>query len=126
MFEKIHEAIIAMRLHQRSPEDVGIGVRFIDAFSQLVGRGDATMLGRMRETELGRRLLEERHSALALVVEREQLRALPEGTLGREYIRFVDEKTSITFGDHGLPQSHANPCRIRFDVDLVIRHFFPQ
>ena len=50
------------------------------------------MLERMRATEQGRRLLEERHDGLALIADRDRLRTLPEGSLGRLYCAFAEEK----------------------------------
>jgi ubiquinone biosynthesis protein COQ4 len=59
---------------------------------ELIGRGDATMLRRMRASETGRRLLDARHDILEVVTDRAALRAMPEGSLGREYVRFADTK----------------------------------
>ncbi len=46
---------------------------------------------RRKSITLGRRLLEERHDILAVVSNRDHLRTLPEGSLGREYCRFAEE-----------------------------------
>ncbi len=62
----------------------------IDALGALLGRGDRTMLLRMKASEQGRRILEARKSVLDVLADREHLRTLPEGTLGREYARFAD------------------------------------
>lgn len=45
----------------------------------------------MSETEEGRQVLAERPALDSRGVDREWLRALPEGTLGREYVRFLDD-----------------------------------
>ena len=50
------------------------------------------MLARMRETELGRRLLDERQDVLGPLVDRKTLRSLPQGSLGRELVAFLDER----------------------------------
>jgi ubiquinone biosynthesis protein COQ4 len=50
------------------------------------------MLRRMRASETGRRLLDARHDILEVVTDRAALRAMPEGSLGREYVRFADTK----------------------------------
>ena len=73
-------------------KDPSEGIQVYDELALLLGRGDATMLGRMRETELGRRLLAEREDLLPLLSDRETLRSLPERSLGREYVRFTDER----------------------------------
>lgn len=52
---------------------------------------------RVLEDPVGRRLLEEEHSLLPALSDLEALWALPEGSLGREYARFMqDEELSIT------------------------------
>lgn len=78
--------------HLRDPEDVAKGVRLIDAFALLLGRGDETMLRRMRESPLGSKLLDERHSILSVLVDRKRLRELPPGSLGREYAEFAEAR----------------------------------
>lgn len=91
MLDRLRAALAAFRELRADPGNVGKGVRHYDAFSLLVGRGDARMLGRMQETALGRRLLEQRHAILDLLVDRERLLALPEGSLGHVYASFAIE-----------------------------------
>ncbi len=79
------------RRHQRSnPEAVAPAVRSMDAIGELLGRGDGSMVARMKADPLGRKLLAERHDILALVSDRDYLRLLPDGSLGREYCRFAE------------------------------------
>ena len=92
MLDRLRGAIAAFRALQRDPEDVAKGVRSFDAISRLLGRGDETMLGRMRETPLGCRLLEERHAILEVLSDRDRLLTLPEGSLGHVYASFAIEK----------------------------------
>jgi ubiquinone biosynthesis protein COQ4 len=92
MLERLRAALSATLELRRDPEDIAKAVRQFDAISLLLGRGDKTMLGRMRETPLGRRLLEERHAILEIVEDRERLLALPEGSLGHSYARFALDK----------------------------------
>ena len=87
---KMREAAISLREQRRNPEDVACGVRSIDAFAQLVGRGDETMLKRMKKSETGRRLLAEREPVLDFLCDRERLRRLPEGSVGRAYLHFLE------------------------------------
>jgi len=68
------------------------GIQVYDILARWLGRGDETMLARMRETELGRRLLDERQDVLSVLGDREALRALPDGTLGRALACFLDER----------------------------------
>lgn len=46
--------------------------------------------GRLQESETGRRLLRERPNLLPILCDRERLASLPEGSLGRAYLDFVD------------------------------------
>ncbi len=73
-------------------QDPREGIQVYDILAQWLGRGDETMLARMRETEMGRRLLDERQDVLGPLVDRETLRALPDGSLGRELVCFLDER----------------------------------
>lgn len=91
MWQRLRNAVIAFRTHRADPEDVTKGVHYLDAFGHLLGRGDATMLARMRGTALGRRLLEERHDVLVLLADRDALLAMPEDSLGHRYARFAIE-----------------------------------
>ncbi len=91
MIRKIRNAIEMTRIQRRSPEQVGPAVHSMDAIGLLFGRGDEWMLRRMKASALGRRLLDERHDILAVVSDRDHLRTLPEGSLGREYCRFAEE-----------------------------------
>ena len=68
------------------------GIRFFDAMSAVVGRGEKRMLGLMESSEHGREVLGARRSLYPVVTDRERLRRLPDGTLGREYVRFADDK----------------------------------
>jgi len=63
----------------------------MDAIGLLLGRGDGSIVRRMKASPTGRKLLEERHDILALVSDREYLRSLPDGSLGREYCRFAED-----------------------------------
>ena len=90
MFRKLRDVIVTLRRHRQDPEDVAKGVHMIDALSALLGRGDRTMVGRMQASEQGRRILARRRSALEVLADRERLRTLPDGSLGREYARFAD------------------------------------
>lgn len=92
LVERVRSAIEAFRAHRAEPEDVRAGVQSIDAMGLLLGRGDRCMLRRMRADATGRRLLEARHDILAVLSDRDRLRALPAGSLGRTYARFADER----------------------------------
>jgi len=46
----------------------------------------------MQASQTGRRLLSERQDVLAMLCDRDRLRQLPDGTLGREYCRFAETR----------------------------------
>jgi ubiquinone biosynthesis protein COQ4 len=77
---------------RQKDKDVHAGIRFFDAMSAILGRGEATMIASMRASEHGRSVLAEGASLFSVVTNRSRLRGLPEGTLGREYVRFADER----------------------------------
>lgn len=91
VLRRIATVVEMSRLQRRSPESVEPAVRSMDAFGQLLGRGDRTMLARMQASPEGRRRLAERDDVLALLSDRDRLRRLPDGSLGREYCRFAEE-----------------------------------
>ena len=93
MLRKLRElrrVIVTMRIHRHDPEDVAKGVHMIDALGALLGRGDRTMVSRMKASDQGRRLLDARKCSLDVLADRAYLRSLPEGTLGRAYAHFAD------------------------------------
>jgi ubiquinone biosynthesis protein COQ4 len=89
---KFRRLITTFREVRSSDQDVLAGIRFFDALSEIVGRGEKTMIRLMESTPHGRETLRERRSLFGVVTDRDWLRGLPDETLGREYIRFADEK----------------------------------
>ena len=81
------EALRAMRTLINDPEDTSQVFRVIRALS---GRSFERLFARAMADPVGRRILDERRSLLPVLSDRERLRSLPEGTLGREYARFMD------------------------------------
>jgi len=92
MFSRLSNTIEKMRLQRLDPEAVGPAVHSLDAIGLLLGRGDKTMVSRMTASELGCRYLAERHEILPIISDRDTLRTFPEGSLGRLYCRFAEEK----------------------------------
>ena len=88
---RIRRAIEMSRAQRAEPGGVGPAVHSMDAMGLLFGRGDHKMVRRMKASAHGRRLLDERHDILAVVSDRETLRAMPAGSLGREYCRFAED-----------------------------------
>jgi ubiquinone biosynthesis protein COQ4 len=84
----------------------------------LRGNSDLRLVARMRESEIGRRILDERRSMLDVLSNREKLRALPEGSLGRVYLAFMEREGLTAEGlaqaaDDGYGESR------RTDPDVV-------
>ncbi len=77
----------ALRELFANPDDTQQVFEIIDAM-----RGPALvrMRKRLQQSEQGRRLLAEQPNLIPLLSDREGLRALPEGSLGREYLAFVE------------------------------------
>ncbi|MBS2013483.1 MAG: hypothetical protein JST00_11375 [Deltaproteobacteria bacterium] len=85
-------ALRALVTLARNPDDLPKVFTVIEA---LPGRSPMRMTARLRATPSGRRLLAARPDLKARLADREALRALPEGSLGRAYLAFV-ERTGIS------------------------------
>jgi len=68
------------------------GIQVYDQLARWLGRGDARMLLRMRSSEQGRRLLDERQDVLTVLSNREGLRAMPLGSLGHTLADFLETR----------------------------------
>jgi len=68
------------------------GTRVYDVLARWLGRGDRQMLSRMCATDQGRRLLAERQEVLATLTDRAALRALPEASVGRNLVDFLEAR----------------------------------
>jgi len=80
-------AIRAMRRLINDPDDTAQVFRIIRALS---GNSFERLYQRVLADPMGAHILGERRDILPLLQDRERLRALPEGTLGREYASFLD------------------------------------
>jgi ubiquinone biosynthesis protein COQ4 len=94
--------------------------KIVDA---LRGRSDLRNVERMRESEIGRAILAERRSLLDVLANRERLRALPEGSLGRVYLAFMEREGLsadglATAADEGYQQRSFDPD-VRTFADLA-------
>jgi ubiquinone biosynthesis protein COQ4 len=81
------EALRAMRALIANPDDTAEVFRVIRA---LAGRNFETLFVRTMADPTGARILEECRALLPVLDDRDRLRALPPGTLGNEYARFMD------------------------------------
>jgi ubiquinone biosynthesis protein COQ4 len=86
---RIPEALRALRALLNDPDDTAQVFRIIEALS---GAAPERLLQRMRRSPTGSALLRDRPDLLARLTDRAALEKLPEGTLGREYLRFLDSE----------------------------------
>jgi ubiquinone biosynthesis protein COQ4 len=84
---RVGDAARAMKALLANPEDTAQVFRIIEALS---GRNGLRTLSRFRKTRTGATLLRARPQLLKTLIDRESLSKLPDGTLGREYLRFLD------------------------------------
>ena len=82
-------ALRAMRTLLSDPDDTAQVFRIVRALS---GGSFERYYQRTLADPSGARILDERRDILPVLQDRERLRALPEGTLGREYARFLDDE----------------------------------
>jgi ubiquinone biosynthesis protein COQ4 len=86
------KALRALRALLRNPDDTAQVFTIISALS---GGARERVLRRLQATPVGRRVLAEGTALAPLLGDRERLRRLPEGSLGREYLQFC-ERHGIT------------------------------
>lgn len=110
-------ALRAIRSLVRDPDDTAKVFDIIDALSGNVGERS---FQRFRSTETGRRILAEERSLLRTLDDREALRALPAGTLGRTYADFA-AREQITA--QGLVDASAD-VRRQAQIDPGRRLFY--
>jgi len=82
-------AMHAMRKLMEDPEDTAQVFRIIKAMS---GPARAKSFKRFCKTAVGRRVLANRESLADRLNDRDALRAMPEGSLGRAYLAFVERE----------------------------------
>lgn len=82
-------ALRAIRALLADPDDTSQVFHILRALS---GNSFERLYQRTIADPSGARILGEKRDILPLLKDRERLRALPEGTLGREYARFLDEE----------------------------------
>lgn len=76
-------------------EDTGQVFKVISA---LAGNADERMYNRFMATETGKRVVAEKRNLIELLNDRERLKSLPEGTLGRTYYEFMAEENLTADG----------------------------
>lgn len=81
------QAMRCMRILMADPDDTAQVFHIIRA---LTGSSFERLFQRVLAHPTGRKVLDERRDILPILRRREDLRGLPDGTLGREYARFLD------------------------------------
>jgi ubiquinone biosynthesis protein COQ4 len=79
----------ALAAVMRDPDDLPQVFTLIESLS---GTAPYRLLARMKRTDSGARLLRDRPDIVPLLADRAALRALPEGSLGRAYLDFVESE----------------------------------
>lgn len=92
---RIADAARAMKALLANPEDTSQVFRIIEALS---GENGLRTLERLRREPSGRALLRERPDLLSRLLDQSTLKQLPDGTLGREYVRFLESEGITTEG----------------------------
>lgn len=107
-------ALRAWRDLKSNKEDTGQVFKMIGA---LKGKSAEKAVDRMKKTKTGRRLLEEKPNLLDVLEDRERLRAMPDGSLGRAYLYFME---SEGFTAQGLIDASAQGARVvNVDPDVA-------
>jgi len=86
---QLKTAMRAMGALIDDPDDTAQVFRIIRALS---GNSFERLFQRVLADPVGSRILNERRDILPVLQDRDRLRQLPEGTLGREYARFLDQE----------------------------------
>jgi ubiquinone biosynthesis protein COQ4 len=107
-------ALRAMKRLLDDPEDTRQVFHIVRAIE---GDTLARNFARFRDTPNGRRLLAERSSLLAVLSDRAALAAMPEGSLGRAYLRFCEARDLTADGLVAASEPEGDPDIT--DPDLV-------
>ena len=103
----------ALSALMRDPDDLPQVFTLIEAIS---GTAPHRLLRKFRRTPVGRRILREKPEIVPILADRSALRALPEGSLGRAYLAFVESEgispegirdASLKNGELKIPEAFA-------------------
>jgi ubiquinone biosynthesis protein COQ4 len=104
-------ALRAWKDLRNDKEDTGQVFRMIGA---LKGKSTERAVERMKQSETGRRLLSEKPNLVPILEDREKLRTMPDGSLGRAYLYFME---SEGFTAQGLIDASAQGGERREGID---------
>jgi ubiquinone biosynthesis protein COQ4 len=115
----------ALSALMRDPDDLPQVFVLIESIS---GTAPHRLLHKFRRTEVGRKILRQEPDIVPILADRDGLRALPEGSLGRAYLAFVESEgisaegirdASVRNRDRKIPEAFAYiHCRMRDTHDL--------
>jgi ubiquinone biosynthesis protein COQ4 len=105
---------VALRALWRLARDNDDTTHVFAIVDALRGDSDVRNVERLRESEIGRAILAERRTLLDVLANRERLRALPEGSVGRVYLAFMEREGLTADGlaaasDEGHRQRSFDP-----------------
>jgi ubiquinone biosynthesis protein COQ4 len=104
---------VALRALWRLSRDNDDTTHVFEIVDALRGNSDVRNVERMRKSEIGRAILAEQRSLLSVLADRERLRALPEGSLGRIYLAFMEREgltaDGLAAARTGLPRRSFDP-----------------
>jgi ubiquinone biosynthesis protein COQ4 len=112
-------AVRALRELFADPDDTQQVFEIIEA---LQGPALMRMRARLQSTEQGRRLLAEQPDLVLLLTDRDALRALPEGSLGRAYLDFVESEGITADGlvsASAIERRHDETAELRWIHDWL-------
>jgi ubiquinone biosynthesis protein COQ4 len=109
----------------RDPDDLPQVFVLIEAIS---GTAPHRLLRKFQRSESGKRILRDEPDIVPILADREKLRAMPEGSLGRAYLAFVESEgisaqgirdASLKKREQEVPEAFAYlHCRMRDTHDL--------
>jgi ubiquinone biosynthesis protein COQ4 len=115
----------ALSALMRDPDDLPQVFTLIESIS---GTAPHRLLRRFKNTDSGRRILREEPDIVPILADRASLRAMPEGSLGRAYLAFVESEgispegirdASVKNRERKIPEAFAYlHCRMRDTHDL--------
>ncbi len=110
------------RAVREDPDDVALGAR---VFFAVGGHDEGPTFRRFLQSASGRKLVEAREGYPPLFTDYDALRALPDGTLGREYVRDLDERAIDPVELARLTEAAYVGCDFSTDHEYVrdrVRH----
>lgn len=116
MIHELSRAGRALGALLRNPDDLPQVFAIIEALSEpTYGR----VLRRLQSSETGRRLLADRPPLASMLGDRAALAALPEGSLGREYLAFMERESISAEGIVEASEASGKPFGGASDLEFI-------